>query len=36
LFVHPAAGLNPRVRASVLFEKYHLRFRRGLSYWLGP
>jgi len=36
LFVHPAAGLNNRVRASVLFEKYHHRFKRGLSHWLGP
>ena len=35
LFVNPAAGLNPRVRASILFKKYHLRFRRGLSYWLA-
>lgn len=35
LFVHPAASLSLRVRASILFEKYHLRFRRGLSYWLG-
>ena len=33
LFVQPAASLSLRVRASVLFEKYHLRFRRGLSYW---
>ena len=33
LFVHPAASLSLLVRASVLFEKYHLRFTRGLSYW---
>jgi len=35
LFVHPAVSLNLRARALVLFEKYHFRLRRGLSYWLG-
>ena len=34
LFVHPDASLSPRVRASVLFEKYHLRIRKGLTRWL--
>jgi FkbM family methyltransferase len=34
LFVQPAASVSLRIRASVLFEKYHLRFTRGLSYWL--
>jgi FkbM family methyltransferase len=35
LFVHPATTLNRRIRAAVLLEKYHLRFRRGLAYWFG-
>lgn len=35
LIVNPAARLSLRVRALVFFEKYHLRIRRGLSYWIG-
>jgi hypothetical protein len=36
LVVHPAARLSLRLRVLVFFEKYHLRVRRGLSYWIGP
>jgi hypothetical protein len=35
LFVHPAASLSLRVRASILLEKYYLRMKRGLSQCLG-